>query len=105
MVIHFFRSLFRMSWHLRSVYLAQLVLILVGAVIIAATEKIPIGDAIYFAFVTGLTIGYGDIVAHSVAGRVICVFIGFVGILFTGLIVATAVHAVREAWDQTQHPD
>jgi voltage-gated potassium channel len=94
-----------MSWHLRSVYLVQLALIFAGAVGIAATEKIPIGDAIYFAFITGLTIGYGDIVAHSVAGRVISILLGIVGILFTGLIVAIAVHAVREAWEQTQHPD
>ena len=105
MVSHVFRSFFRMSWHVRSVYLSQLVLVLAGAVTIAATEKIPIGDAIYFAFVTGLTIGYGDIVAHSVAGRVVSVLLGIVGILFTGLIVAVAVHAVRDAWEQTQHPD
>jgi voltage-gated potassium channel len=94
-----------MSWYLRSVYLVQLVLIFAGAVTIATTEKIPIGDAIYFAFITGLTIGYGDIVAHSTAGRVISVLLGVVGILFTGLIIAVAVHAVRDAWDQTQHPD
>jgi len=105
MVGYVFRSFFRMSWHVRSVYLSQLVLVLAGAVTIAATEKIPIGDAIYFAFVTGLTIGYGDIVAHSVAGRVVSVLLGIVGILFTGLIVAVAVHAVREAWEKTQHPD
>lgn len=105
MVGHVFRAFFRMSWHLRSVYLVQLALIFAGAVSIAATENIPIGDAIYFAFITGLTIGYGDIVAHSVAGRVISILLGVVGILFTGLIVAIAVHAVREAWEQTQHPD
>ncbi len=105
MVNYFFRSFFRMSWDLRSVFLVQLVLIFAGAVSIAATEKIPMGDAIYFAFVTGLTIGYGDIVAHSVTGRVVSVLLGLVGILFTGLIVAVAVHAMREAWDRMQHPD
>ena len=105
MVGHVFRAFFRMSWHLRSVYLVQLALILAGALTIAATEKIPLGDAIYFAFITGLTIGYGDIVAHSVTGRVVSVLLGIVGILFTGLIVAIGVHAVRDAWDQTQHPN
>ena len=105
MVGNIFSSFFRMSWHVRSVYLVQLVLIFAGAAAIAATEKIPIGDAIYFAFITGLTIGYGDIVAHSVTGRVISVLLGIVGILFTGLIIAVAVHAVRDAWEATQHPD
>ena len=101
---HIFRSFFRMSWDLRNVYFIQFSLIFAGAVSIAATEKIPIGDAIYFAFITGLTIGYGDIVAHSMTGRVISVLLGLVGILFTGLITAVAVHAVRDAWEQTQHP-
>jgi uncharacterized membrane protein len=87
------------------VYLAQLALIIVGAVTIAETEKLPIGDALYFAFITGLTIGYGDIVAHSAAGRVVSVLLGIVGVLFTGLMVAVAVHALRDAWDQMQHPD
>lgn len=105
MTIKFFCICFRMVSHLRGVYFAQLALIIVGAVTIAGTEKLAIGDALYFAFITGLTIGYGDIVAHSVAGRVVSVLLGIVGILFTGLIVAVAVHAVREAWDQTQHPD
>jgi len=68
-------------------------------------KKYPLGDAIYFAFITGLTIGYGDIVAHSVTGRVVSVLLGIVGILFTGLIVAIGVHAVQDAWHQTQHPD
>jgi voltage-gated potassium channel len=105
MVSHVFRAFFVMSWHLRNVYLVQLVLMLLGAGTIAAVEKIPIGDAVYFAFVTALTIGYGDIVAHSVAGRVVSILLGVVGILFTGLVVSVAVHAVRDAWEQTQHPD
>jgi uncharacterized membrane protein len=105
MVSNFYRIFFRMNWHLRSVYFVQFAGIFAGAAIIAASEKIPIGDAIYFAFITGLTVGYGDIVAHSVTGRVVSVCLGIVGILFTGLIVAVAVHAVRDAWEQTQHPD
>ncbi len=105
MAVKFFRIVLRMVWHLRGVYLAQLALIIVGAVTIAETEKLPIGDALYFAFITGLTIGYGDIVAHSAAGRVVSVLLGIVGVFFTGLMVAVAVHALRDAWDQTQHPD
>ncbi len=105
MLSKLFRIFSRMIWNVRSVFFVLLALIIVGAVTIAGTEKVPIGDALYFAFITSLTIGYGDIVAHSVTGRIVSVLLGIVGILFTGLIVAITVHAVRDAWDQTQHPN
>jgi uncharacterized membrane protein len=56
----------------------------------------PFADALYFTFVTGLTIGYGDIAPLTLAGRVVAILTGLVGILITGLIVAVAVYALRE---------
>ena len=35
--------------------------LVVDAAAIAYLEKLPFADALYFTFVTGLTIGYGDI--------------------------------------------
>lgn len=93
-----------MCWAVRSVILAQLTLILAGAVMISALEKVGIGDALYFAFITGLTIGYGDIVAHTVGGRIVSVFLGVVGITFTGLIVAVAVRALQVADGRRENP-
>ena len=48
---------FRAVWHVKSVFLALIALIMAGAVAISVIEKIPFSDALYFAFVTGLTIG------------------------------------------------
>jgi len=92
-------------WHLRSVNVALLALIVVGAVITAGVETIPFGDAVYFSFITGLTVGYGDIVAHTAVGRWVAVLLGFVGIIFTGLIVAAAVHAVQETLQDVHDRD
>ncbi len=102
---HFSRRFFHVVWYLRSLHLALIALIVGGGVAIAGIEKIPFGDAVYFAFVTGLTVGYGDLVAHTGFGRVISVLLGFVGIIFTGLVVAAASHAVREAWDEIHGKD
>ena len=90
-------------WYLRSLWLAQIVLLLVGALAISGIEKIPFADAVYFAFITGLTIGYGDLVPHTASGRIISVALGFVGIIFTGLVVACATLAVRKAWEEIHH--
>ena len=93
---------FRTVWHVKSIILALIALIVAGAVAITVIEKMPFSDTLYFAFVTGLTIGYGDIVALTPAGRLIALLIGLVGILFTGLIVAVLVHSVRESMTESQ---
>jgi hypothetical protein len=76
-----------------------------GAVVIAGVEQMPIEEAVYFALITGFTIGYGIIVPMTTVGRIVSVVLGFIGILYTGLVVALAVHAVEEAWAETQKPD
>jgi hypothetical protein len=93
----FFRfnyQLLRIMWHVKSVFLSLAGLVGLGAVIIAHVEQLPLGRALYFAFVTGLTIGYGDIVPKTVVGKLTAVMIGFVGILFTGMVVAAALRAI-----------
>jgi len=95
---HFFRAF----WHVRTVILALVAFVVVDAAAIAHVEKMAFGDALYFAFVTGLTIGYGDIVMHTPVGRLVALLIGLVGILFSGLIVALAVHAVRESIKESE---
>jgi hypothetical protein len=55
------------------------------------------GDAIYFAFVSGLTIGYGDLVPTEPLSRVLAICIGMTGILLTGLVAALGVRALQRA--------
>src|SRR5262245_30472592 len=72
--------------------------------LIGFVEGWSFGDALYFTFVTGLTIGYGDIVPRQVLTRALAVVIGFTGILLTGLVAALAVYAMRVALnDRDQH--
>jgi voltage-gated potassium channel len=66
-------------------------------------EKMPFADMLYFAFVTGLTIGYGDIVPQTHVGRLVALLIGMVGILFTGLLVAVSVYAVRQSLEELRN--
>jgi len=57
----------------------------------------PWGNAIYFTFVTSLTIGYGDIVPRQALGRALAVGIGFCGLFLTGLTAGIAMYALRTA--------
>ena len=101
MFIRFNFEFWRTIWHMSPINLALFALIAINSWAISYLEKLPFGDALYFAFITGLTIGYGDIVMHTPLGRVIALLIGLVGILFTGLIVAVLVHAVRESIEKS----
>jgi hypothetical protein len=56
-----------------------------------------LGDAVYFTFTTGLTIGYGDLVPRQASTRALAIGIGFFGLFVTALIAAIAVHAMRSS--------
>lgn len=94
---HFFRTF----WYVRSVIFAQIMLMVIGATIIAFLEKMPFGDALYFSFVTGLTIGYGEIVVKTFLGRMVAILIGLIGIIFTGMVVAIAVRALQKTFEES----
>jgi Ion channel len=82
------------TWPVLSAILAiQLALgLLTGFV-----EGWSVGDAVYFTFITVLTIGYGDLVPRQTLTRALAIGIGFLGFFVTALIAAIAVHATRSA--------
>ncbi len=57
-------------------------------------EGWSVQDSLYFAFVSGLTIGYGDFSPRSLSGRTLAMIIGFCGVLLTALLAAVAVKAM-----------
>ena len=103
MLAAFTKHFFRVIWHVKIIILLQVALVVAGAAALMLIEKMPFGDTLYFAFVTGLTIGYGDIVVKTPFGRLVALFIGFVGILFTGLMVAALVLAVRKSYEKSEN--
>jgi hypothetical protein len=84
----------RLAWPILSMILA--IQIALG-VLISFVEGWSVGDAVYFTFVTGLTIGFGDIVPRQALGRVLAVGIGAFGLFLTGLIAGITVYALRRA--------
>lgn len=84
----------KLVWPIVSGLLAGMVLL---GMVIAWREGWHFGDGLYFAFVSGLTIGYGDLVPKHPLSRTLAIVIGFTGILLTGLVAAIAVRALERA--------
>ncbi len=97
MFVRFNAHFWQIIWRVKAIIAVLLLFIVVGAFLMASIEQLPFGEAIYFSFITGLTIGYGDIAPGTPTGRIISILLGVNGILFTGLVVAAAVHALERA--------
>jgi hypothetical protein len=57
-------------------------------------ENWSLGETLYFTFITGTTIGYGDFVPKHFLSRLCAVAIGFDAVVLVGLIAAIAVRAL-----------
>ena len=75
----------------------MLFLIIALGMVVGLIEGWSIQDSLYFAFVSGLTIGYGDLAPKTLVTRTLAVFIGICGVLFTALVAAIAVKALGVA--------
>ena len=80
----------------REVIVGLLLMLLLGAAAISIVEERTLGESIYFSFITGLSVGYGDIAPQTIWGRVVSVAMGFVGMIFVGLTVAVATRALAD---------
>jgi hypothetical protein len=80
----------RIVWPIISVLLLAIVAL---GVVAGIREGWSLGESIYFAFVSALTIGYGDLAPKTFLGRVFAIAIGLSGVLLTSLIAAIVVRA------------
>ena len=97
MFLRFNAHFWQIIWRVKAIIAFLLLVIVAGAYLITSAEQLQPGEALYFSFITGLTIGYGDIAPGTPTGRIISILLGVNGILFTGLVVAAAVHALERA--------
>ena len=73
-----------------------------AGLVVGLIEGWSIHESIYFAFVSGLTIGYGDLAPKSLLTRTLAILIGVCGVLVTALVAAIAVKALTAARDDDE---
>src|SRR5262245_24959726 len=85
---------FRVIWPVLSGLLAAIATL---GIVIGRIEGWSVHESLYFAFVSGLTIGYGDFSPKTFLTRALAILIGICGILLTALVAAIAVKALTAA--------
>jgi voltage-gated potassium channel len=85
----------RVSHRRHAVFLgtAFVVVVLVGGGLFALAENIPFTTGLYWAITTATTVGYGDVIPHNPAGRVIASLVMLTAIPMLGALFAVVAGA------------
>ncbi len=94
----FLRLFFIAIWQIAPLLAFFLLLIIFLGQLVGFIEGWKRFDAIYWAFITAFTVGYGDIRPAKRRSQVLAVFVALIGIMFTGVIVAATVTAAAETY-------
>mgnify|MGYP001812282471 CR=1 len=94
MVLDFINAHLTLLGELIMLMIALFVLIVIAGFVIARFDRLSVEDGVYFAFVTALTIGFGDFVPKSRGARILTIVLATIGIVIFGIIVSVTVHAL-----------
>lgn len=87
----------------RKVVAVGFLFIILGVVFYHLVEKLSWLDSAYFTVITLSTVGYGDIVPHTPAGKVFTIFYVFVGItIFVAIARIIVQHAALRRYHREQ---
>jgi Na+-transporting NADH:ubiquinone oxidoreductase subunit NqrD len=89
----------RVVWPVLSILVGLMIAL---GLIVGLREGWSIQESIYFAFISGLTIGYGDLVPKLLLTRTLAIVIGLCGVLVTAILAAVAVKALTEATEKRE---
>lgn len=88
-------------------HLWPIVLVLLGFIValglqVGRLEAWAVEDALYFAFITATSVGYGDFHPTQRRAKLLAIGIALAGILLTGLIVSIGLEAVAHAFREAR---
>ena len=92
----------------KNVLVFLLTNVVIGGIILTLLEEeLSFADGQYLAFITALTVGYGDLSPDSGLGRIVSCLIGVNGLILTGVVIALAVKGLeltfREEMEKLEH--
>ena len=88
-------------FYVAPVLIALAILIFLIGLVVGRQEGWSVEDAMYYAFITATTVGYGDFHPRKRVSKYLAIIIALIGLMFTGMLVAVGVHAASDAFKTT----
>lgn len=87
--------------YLISPIVGMLLVIIIGlGLVVGRVESWSRFDAVYWAFVTAMTVGYGDIRPTRKTSKSLSIVIAYTGLVLAGISVAIALEAASKAFNE-----
>lgn len=99
-LLSFLQVLFWGLYLIAPILLLLFLIINILGLIVGRIESWTKFDSIYWAAITALTVGYGDIRPLHKVSRTLSAVIAILGIMFTGIVVAITVEATSHAFEE-----
>ena len=103
--IEFLRTLWIDLLYAAPILIFLLVLIALFGYIIGRIEGWSLADSLYHAFINATTVGYGDFRPVQKKAKFLAVVLAFIGLVFTGMVVAIALHAANDSFGHVYQTD
>jgi len=86
-----------LTYELAGVFGVLGAFVLVLGALISLFENTSLEEGVYFAVMTALTVGFGDITPRTRGGRIIAMLLALLGVVLIGIFVAIAAYALEQA--------
>ena len=90
---------------LMPILLMMCIIIIIMGQLAGRLEQWKVFDALYWTFITALTVGYGDMRPLSRLSKILSILIAMFGIMFTGVIVAVTVNTATVTIEHQLDPE
>ncbi len=96
----FIKLFFVAVFYTMPLFLLLGIVIIVLGQIVTHIEKWSWFNGLYWSFVTATTLGYGDIHPLRKVSKTLSIFIAFIGVMFTGLLIAITVKVASVSFER-----